>query len=169
MRDAFGGVFTMNFMLVFIFIFVAFSAVSLNYAKAFRLKNSVIDFVEQNEIINLGDIDEKADELNAILNNANYYKPERCPNGKNGTINNVEGNRIVAYCYNGIYIYEISRQNVKDGKNQIIQYGIITYADWDLGALNKILVLGGKDENSEAYITGMWPINGEAQVVARIS
>ena len=71
MRDAFGGVFTMNFMLVFIFIFVAFSAISLNYAKAFRLKNSIIDFVEENEIVNLSDIDAKTDELNSILNKAN--------------------------------------------------------------------------------------------------
>jgi len=43
MRDAFGGVFTMNLLLVFIFIFVAFAAVSLNYAKAFKVKNSIID------------------------------------------------------------------------------------------------------------------------------
>ena len=53
MRDAFGGVFTMNLLLVFIFIFVAFSAVSLNYAKAFKLKNDIIDFIETNEIIDL--------------------------------------------------------------------------------------------------------------------
>ena len=53
MRDAFGGVFTMNMLLVFIFIYVAFSAVSLTYAKAFRVKNHVIDYIEQNEIIDL--------------------------------------------------------------------------------------------------------------------
>ena len=169
MRDAFGGVFTMNFMLVFIFIFVAFSAISLNYAKAFRLKNFIIDFVEENEIVNLSDIDAKTDELNSILNKANYYKPERCPNSNNGIIKNTEGTKDTAYCYNGIYIYEISRQTVEETNKQIIQYGIITYADWNLGALNKILALGGKDENSEAYITGLWPINGEAQVVGKIN
>ena len=169
MRDAFGGVFTMNFMLVFIFIFVAFSAISLNYAKAFRLKNSIIDFVEENEIAKLGDIDGKIDELNSILNKSNYYKPERCPNSNNGIIQSSEETKNTAYCYNGIYIYEISRKNVEGTNKQIIQYGIITYADWNLGALNKILALGGKDENSEAYITGLWPINGEAQVVGKIN
>ena len=50
MRDSFGGAFMFRLMLVFIFIFVAFSAVSFNYAKAFRIKNKVIDFIEQNEI-----------------------------------------------------------------------------------------------------------------------
>ena len=55
MRDAFGGVFMMRLMLAFIFIFVAFSAVSLNYAKAFRVKNKVIDVVEQMEIQNINE------------------------------------------------------------------------------------------------------------------
>ena len=53
MRDAFGGVFTMNLLLVFIFIYVAVTAVSLNYAKAFRAKNAVIDFIEQKEVTDL--------------------------------------------------------------------------------------------------------------------
>ena len=53
MRDAFGGIFMIRLMLVFVFIFVAFTAISLNYAKAFRIKNKVIDFVEQEEIMDL--------------------------------------------------------------------------------------------------------------------
>ena len=53
MRDAFGGIFMFNLFIVFIFIFVAFSAVSLTYAKAFRLKNSLISYVEEKEIISL--------------------------------------------------------------------------------------------------------------------
>ena len=51
MRDAFGGEFMIRLFLVFIFIYIMFSAVSLNYAKAFRLKNSVIDYLEKNEIL----------------------------------------------------------------------------------------------------------------------
>ena len=71
MRDAFGGVFMFNLLLVFIFIYVAFAAVSLNYAKAFKLKNSIISFIEEKEIIDYRDINSNA-EFNAILENANY-------------------------------------------------------------------------------------------------
>ena len=71
MRDAFGGVFMIRLFLVFIFIFVAFAAVSLNYAKAFKLKNSVIDFVEKEEIIDLNNINlDNFD--NEVLKNSNY-------------------------------------------------------------------------------------------------
>ena len=48
MRDAYGGIFMVRLFLVFIVIYVAFTAVSLNYAKAFRLKNKLIDYVEEN-------------------------------------------------------------------------------------------------------------------------
>ena len=166
MRDAFGGVFTMNFMLVFIFIFVAFAAVSLNYAKAFRLKNSIIDFVEQNEIIDLTDIDNKTNQLDTILNKSNYYKPERCPDGNNGTIQNAEG-KTYSYCYNGVYITETGRQSIEGTDSEIIQYEIATFANWNLGALNKILALGGKSENSEETLFGAWTIKGEAQIVMK--
>ena len=57
MRDAFGGEFMIRLFLVFIFIYIMFSAVSLNYAKAFRLKNSVIDYLEKNEILDIKNID----------------------------------------------------------------------------------------------------------------
>lgn len=38
MRDAFGGAFMIKVMLIFLGIYIAFMAVALNYAKAFRVK-----------------------------------------------------------------------------------------------------------------------------------
>ena len=49
MREAFGGSFTIKLMLIFLAVYVTFIAVALNYAKAFRVKNGVIDIIEQNE------------------------------------------------------------------------------------------------------------------------
>ena len=43
MRDAFGGVFMIKLALIFIIIYVSFMAVAINYAKAFRVKNQVIN------------------------------------------------------------------------------------------------------------------------------
>ena len=73
MRDAVGGVFTTNFLLVFIFIYIAVTAVSLNYAKAFKVKNAMIDFVEQHEVTDLDDFfgpsskEEKRTKIDEIL------------------------------------------------------------------------------------------------------
>lgn len=49
MRDAFGGTAMMYIMIIFLFVYTVFMAVALNYAKAFRVKNRIIDIIEQNE------------------------------------------------------------------------------------------------------------------------
>lgn len=49
MRDAFGGTFMIKIILVFIVLFVSFMAAAVTYAKAFRIKNNVIDILEQTQ------------------------------------------------------------------------------------------------------------------------
>ena len=56
MRDSFGGAFMLNLMMIFIVIFVSFMAVALTYAKAFRVKNGIINRLEQYQF-DIGDID----------------------------------------------------------------------------------------------------------------
>lgn len=57
MRESFGGVFIIKLLLVFIVVYVSFMAVAINYAKAFRVKNQVINIVEQYQYIGSSDID----------------------------------------------------------------------------------------------------------------
>lgn len=163
MRDAFGGVFMIRLFLVFIVIYIAFTAISLNYAKAFRVKNKVIDFVEKNEITDLNAFFASSNgnnitKLDKLLKNANYH--QKCKNG-NGVIQNDEG-QSHGYCYNGIYIKQI------ETSNNTIYYQVSTSADWNLGALNMILALGGQNKNSEDVLIGNWIITGEAKVKQRI-
>lgn len=54
MRESFGGAFMIKLVLVFIVIYISFMAVAINYAKAFRVKNNVINILEQNQF-KLGD------------------------------------------------------------------------------------------------------------------
>lgn len=174
MRDAFGGVFTMNFLLVFLFIFVAFTAVSLNYAKAFKVKNAVIDFVEQNEIhsLNAVYINDKLSGLDSIIERMDYNI--ECTNMGLDEGQIIDDEKVVGYCYKGIALFlknteEINSINNETKENEKvatkITYIVTTKANWDLGALNKILALGGKQENSKGYIRGSWTVNGEANVV----
>ena len=162
MRDAFGGVFMIRIMLVFVFVFVAFTAISLNYAKAFRIKNSIIDFVEQEELFSLDDVFKAADgrrisKLNAILDKASYNK--ECVNGNGPLVR--EAGEGAAYCYRGV-VFEQSEMI-----DRTIVYKVYTYAAWDLKTLNLILALGGQSRNSRDVINGAWEISGEARVVKR--
>ena len=178
MRDAFGGVFMMRLMLVFIVIFVGFGAVSFNYAKAFRIKNIVIDVVEQMELqksdfgldennnkININKLLDSQkgikDKLDAILEDTNYTIT--CNGDESSVIKSNETD--IGVCYRGIYI--IINNEHKDNMN--IYYNVITYGGWNLNALNMLLALGGKDQNSESTLSGRWKITGEAKVAVPFS
>ena len=47
MKEAFGGAFMIRMVLVFLILYISFMAVAVNYAKVFRIKNHVIDILEQ--------------------------------------------------------------------------------------------------------------------------
>lgn len=49
MKEGVGGTFMIYVFLVFLAVYITFLAVAFNYARAFRVKNKVIDIIEQNE------------------------------------------------------------------------------------------------------------------------
>lgn len=49
MRESFGGAFIIKLLLIFIIVYISFMAVAINYAKAFRIKNNVINILEQHK------------------------------------------------------------------------------------------------------------------------
>ena len=60
MRDAFGGAFMIKIFLISIIVYVCFTALALNYAKAFKVKNKIIDYLENNEISIITDMNASA-------------------------------------------------------------------------------------------------------------
>lgn len=166
MRDSFGGVFMMRLMLVFIVIYVAFTAVSFKYAKSFRVKNKVIDIVEQNQILDLNRFfnqgnDNNLFNLNQVLSSSNYDVTCQDVGYQDGIIKDSFSSDSIGYCYNGIVI----KKDETKSTNNTIYYEINTYAKWDLGILNTILALGGKNPSSQKKVGGRWTITGEAVVV----
>lgn len=109
MREAFGGAFTIKLMLIFLAIYIAFIAVALNYAKAFRVKNRIIDIIEQNEgIDSYSDTKEGSviGDINSYLNTVSYYVNLTSINN-----NNTEN----INCYDRGYCIEETTAPVSDG------------------------------------------------------
>lgn len=52
MREAFGGTFLMYLLMIAIVIFVTFLAETLKYVQAFKVKNTIINYIEQYEGFN---------------------------------------------------------------------------------------------------------------------
>ena len=52
MREAMGGTLLVKLLMMFLVIYVIFIAMALNYAKAFKAKNGIIDYIEKYEGFN---------------------------------------------------------------------------------------------------------------------
>jgi len=81
MRESFGGAFMIKMILVFIVVYVSFMAVAVNYAKAFRVKNNVINILEQSKYVPGDDITKIDDYLASVPYNVKDDKSkEECLN-----------------------------------------------------------------------------------------
>lgn len=69
MRDAFGGAFSIQLMLIFLILYVSFLCIALNYARAFRVKNEIINIIEQYEGYN----DDVGVDISNYLRSSGYY------------------------------------------------------------------------------------------------
>ncbi len=83
MREAIGGTWLTQLVIIFMLLFVAFLALSLNYTKAFKMKNEVLTIIEKYE--GLTDKENGSIQIiNNYLKNNNYRVTKRCPEGSYG-------------------------------------------------------------------------------------
>ena len=168
MRDAFGGAFMIKLFLIFIIIYVGFTAIALNYAKAFKVKNKVIEYLETNEIADL--LEMNASESikmenffdEEILGNMNYYVPHKeCPDSEK-LIENEEG-QVIGYCHpSGVKITIGGKAENTAG----VYYTVETQVGWSIPFINKILAINGSENGAEVS-TGKWIISGQTRLIVK--
>lgn len=74
MREAIGSTWIMGIVLAFIALFSGYLAFSVNYSKAFRMKDGIIDIIEKHNGPNRGAIDD----INDLMNQINYSSRGTC-------------------------------------------------------------------------------------------
>lgn len=75
MKEGIGGTFMIYVLLVFLAVYITFVAVAFNYARAFRVKNKIIDIIEQNEgISSYADVSSNSTlgQIDTYLNQVQY-------------------------------------------------------------------------------------------------
>ena len=111
MREAIGGTWLTQLVIVIMFIFVAFLALSINYSKAFRVKNEVISIIEKKEgITQNNNANGSIFLINKFLANNGYNTVGKCEVGSYGFLtNNVTATLIDNRNKNNKYNYCISK------------------------------------------------------------
>ena len=175
MRDAFGGTFMIQIFLVFILIYIGFTAVALNYAKAFKVKNAVIDYLENSEISSLdgmtaSDIDQMKEYFDKeILGRMNYNLSGQNICNSNGIKEYDDaGTHRIALCDDlGIIIQQSNVSETGstiEGNTEGVYYTVSTFVGWSIPFLNKLLALNGNNEQQET-IMGVWKISGQTRLI----
>lgn len=74
MREAIGGTWLFGIVIVFIVLFSSYLAISVNYSKAFKVKNGIVDLIEQNE----GMSNETQTQISNYLDKVGYFVYGTC-------------------------------------------------------------------------------------------
>lgn len=108
MRESFGGAFMIKLVLVFIVVYVSFMAVAVNYAKTFRVKNGVINRLEQSLYQPGGDLqflDSYLDSIPYNISDINGEEKEKCETSNNNAKYNLHGVCVVPMEASGNKVY----------------------------------------------------------------
>ena len=147
MRDAIGQVFTLQIILVFVFLINGYMAYSVNYTRAFRVKNQIVNIIEQYE----GPYnDEGLAKIRSYINKAAYKAPQTlindfkvnyCTKNKNDFAST--DNKCEVECQDGwCYIEHNVSIDEADGERTGRYYSIVTFVNIDIPVINKIVGLG---------------------------
>jgi len=106
MRESIGGTWIFTVVIIFILLFTSYLAVTLNYSKAFNVKNGVISILEEEE----GWTNDAQERIINYLNGSGYRNLGKCPvdesnNSKAGGYQNNDNNKY-SYCIKKVDNYD---------------------------------------------------------------
>lgn len=131
MRDAIGGVFTIQIILFFLVIINAYLAFSVNYTKAFRIKNNIVAIIEQQEGFTSDGADSAAARIEKIMSDTGYNVEknviDKCGSRDDGYVSIY--NKAGGYC--------LKLNMNSDGTGGY--YSIKTYISINIPILNNLL------------------------------
>ena len=151
MRDAIGGVFTLQIILVFVLLINGYMAYSVNYTRAFRVKN----IIEQKEGFSEGGT--AAKEISSLVKRAGYglSTVQQQAVRNNNNVNGWYCNGSEGYCVKCTDNTGNNKLNSDDASYRGVYYSVKTYVNMDIPILNRIFT----------GLPDMLSVNGDTKTV----
>ena len=140
MRDAIGQVFALQVILAFVLLINGYMAYSVNYTRAFRVKNQIVNIIEQYEGL---PNDEAMAKIESYVDGMTYRVPQTLINNfRNRYASNNSGDDVVN-CQDGwCYIAHDVRTTGGDGEMNGTYYSVVTFVNIDIPVINNLIGLG---------------------------
>lgn len=137
MRQSIGATWILQLVIVFMLIFVGFLALSINYTKAFRIKNEVLSIIEKYEGISSGEKGSIAITNNYLRHN-NYQTMGTCESGSYG-VADLSNNTVIATSDRSKYYYCVKKVGTSDSTYpDRVMYEIETFFKFNLPFLGDL-------------------------------
>ncbi len=96
MREAIGGTWLFNIVVLFVMLFTGYLCLAINYSRAYNVKNEIVDIIEREN----GYTDKAAEDIAAYLTNVGYRTTGKCSEGMTGNNSDKDfGVGENVYCY----------------------------------------------------------------------
>ena len=138
MRDAIGQVFALQVILIFVLLINGYMAYSVNYTRAFRVKNQIVNIIEQYE----GPTDDAMAKIGSYVDGMTYRVPQTLINSFRNRYASNNGDGEVS-CQDGwCYIAHDVKTTGGDGEMNGTYYSVVTFVNIDIPVINNLIGLG---------------------------
>lgn len=145
MKNAVENAMLMNIILVFLFIMLGFLAGSMSYTKAYRIKNSIVNLIEREELSSTAPLDPVVfnDKAKALFATMGYRivsgQARKCASRKSDV--KYDTVTIIAQSEPGSYRYCVIKYTKYDKEVQInrVFYTVTTYMYFDIPLVSNML------------------------------
>lgn len=150
MKEAMGGVFSLEFIIVFLLILNGYMAFNVNYTKAFRVKNEIRSIIQKNE----GLTDNAMNQIEEYMNKVNYTQAQGFNDycSKKGMYTCNTANKRY-FCMNVTTSDKYGKNT--QGYNIAAYYSVTTFVDINIPIINKFFDRLG----------GLFAVNGETSLI----
>lgn len=130
MREGIGNAFIVNLIIIFVIIFIVLFAGSTSYTKAYKVKNRIINIIEENR----GLTDSAKDEINTFLGDTGYklVGSSRCRNHYGANMGELVWNPTNGYRY-------CVEKFTQGGENQKVYYGVTAYMYFEIPIISSLV------------------------------
>ncbi len=147
MREAIGGTWIFSIVIVFIVLFTSFLAISVNYSKAFKVKNGIVNIIEKREGIS----DATVDEISDYLNSVGYLVYSSCPDYVASQSNESAHGFEASNTNSRKFKYCIARTEDTSGNIKKTYYKVTVFFRVDLPIMGEIFTFPVTGETKPIY------------------
>ena len=150
MREWIGGAWLVGIVITFVVLFTSYLALSVNYSKAFKVKNEIISLIEENE----GLTDKTQEKIVKYLNSTGYYVYGPCGKIDEDYLDGAVNGKLTGYEKQGNadkYKYCVYERSVEGDTLNRKYYRVTVFFKFDIPILDNMFTFPVTGESKAVY------------------